>query len=229
MIFLNKFINIPNKKRMVIYTAIFGDYDNLSDPPYSNECDFVCFTDNQKLQSNVYKIVVGPSNYLDPRKSAKIYKIRPDLFLQEYDYSVWIDGSVVIKDKKFYKFAYKIIKKYDMAFLKHPDRNCLYNEADACINLQKDDAQKIIKQTERYKKDNYPTRNGLIAGGVIFRNNKSRKVQEINENWWDEIMQGSIRDQLSFNYVAWKNNFKYFEINKPLWDNEFFIINNHNF
>jgi len=29
------------------------------------------------------------------------------------------------------------------------------------------------------------------------------------EDWWTEIKYGSRRDQLSFDYVAWKNEFEY--------------------
>jgi hypothetical protein len=29
------------------------------------------------------------------------------------------------------------------------------------------------------------------------------------EDWWIEIKYGSKRDQLSFNYIAWKNGFNF--------------------
>ena len=29
-------------------------------------------------------------------------------------------------------------------------------------------------------------------------------VAEFNEMWWEEILHGSVRDQLSFDYVRWQ-------------------------
>ena len=41
------------KNNVVIYTAIFGDYDDLKEPPkkLARNCDFICFTNNKKLKS----------------------------------------------------------------------------------------------------------------------------------------------------------------------------------
>ena len=136
------------------------------------------------------------------------------MFLPDYKYSIWVDGSVVIKTENFYNLARYILKNNEMAFLKHPDRNCIYEEMKICIEPQKDDQKIITQQIKGCKREGYPEKNGLIAGGIIFRRNKSQKVKIINEEWWREIKQKSLRDQLSFNYVAWKNNFKYFVITR---------------
>jgi len=32
---------------------------------------------------------------------------------------------------------------------------------------------------------------------------------QLNEAWWREIEAGSVRDQLSFNYCAWRLGFAY--------------------
>jgi hypothetical protein len=42
------------------------------------------------------------------------------------------------------------------------------------------------------------------------------------EDWWTEIKYGSRRDQLSFNYVAWKNNLKFNYIEGDSRDNKYF-------
>ena len=34
-------------------------------------------------------------------------------------------------------------------------------------------------------------------------------IRRLNEAWWNEIVRGSRRDQLSFNYVAWKLGLSY--------------------
>ena len=42
------------------------------------------------------------------------------------------------------------------------------------------------------------------------------------EKWWNEVKYNSKRDQLSFNYVAWKQNLKFNYIDGDLRNNEFF-------
>ena len=56
--FLKK-IKPKKEKAVVFYTAIFGEYDLLKEPPkkLTTKCDFLCFTDNEKLRSKYYKII----------------------------------------------------------------------------------------------------------------------------------------------------------------------------
>jgi len=91
--------------------------------------------------------------------------------------------------------------------VKHTHRSCIYEEAVACIQMRKDSSEIINSQMMRYGKEGYPPVNGLIAGRVIIRHHNNKKIISIMEDWWNEILNGSRRDQLSFNYVMWKNDF----------------------
>ena len=63
------------------------------------------------------------------------------------------------------------------------------------------------KQVERYKIEGYPENLGLSECTVILRRH-TNQIKEFNEAWWEEIKNGSRRDQLSFDYVARKMNLK---------------------
>jgi len=216
------------KRKVVVYSAIFGNYDELNEPPEERrDIDYIIFTDNKNLKSKFYKVIACKPISSDPARSAKIYKIMPHLFLSNYDYSVWIDGSVLLKSG-FHKLIDLCIKNnYEMAFFKHPERDCIYQEGEACINYKKDESNIIKKQISKYRRENYPEHNGLISGGFIFRKNKSSRVIAINKYWWEEIKNYSKRDQLSFNYVAWRYNFIYQVINDEIWDNQYFKVLEH--
>lgn len=42
------------KNKFVVYTALFGNYDDLIDPKENYEgCDFICFTDQKHLTSDI--------------------------------------------------------------------------------------------------------------------------------------------------------------------------------
>ena len=109
---VNKLLNVPlyykyeaNKKlledvknkKIVIYTAFTGNYDNLKDPEYIDEnCDYVCFTDNPHIKSSIWKIIPMGHYNLDNNRKAKQYKLFPHKYLSQYEYSFWLDGSFQI-------------------------------------------------------------------------------------------------------------------------------------
>ena len=82
--------------KLVVYTAIFGGKDELIEAPCFPSVDFVCFTDDPKLTSRTWKVVLAAeAASADPRSGAKLYKILPHRFFPDYDCSLWIDGTHV--------------------------------------------------------------------------------------------------------------------------------------
>ena len=82
----------------VIYTAIFGKYDDLPTPQYiPDNWDFICFTDGD-IKSDVWNIKKTTPLYEDSTRTARKYKILPHRFLQGYENSIWIDGNFLIKN-----------------------------------------------------------------------------------------------------------------------------------
>jgi hypothetical protein len=214
--------------KIVIYTAIFGDYDNLRDPDYiSKDYDYFCFTDNQKLQSNTWKINLI-SKTEDPVRTAKYYKIHPHLLFQDYDYSLWIDANIILqKEIEPLIEALEASQKALMTF-QHEEhsgkRNCIYDEAETMTELKRDHPETIKKQISKYKKEGYPENNGLISSGVMLRKHNSSELRKPMDDWFLEIETHSLRDQISFNYIAHKNNLEYSTFPWPVIDNPYFKL-----
>src|SRR3954452_11693422 len=82
---------------------------------------------------------------------------------------------------------------------RHPQRDCVYAEALACIELGMDDPAVIFRQVRRYALDGFAEGAGLPAGGGLPRRH-SGAVASFNGLWEAEFEQGSRRDQLS---VSW--------------------------
>lgn len=216
-----------SKKKHCIYTAIFGGKDELKEISFpERNVDYICFTD-QDINSKTWQIIKVPPLFDKPRMSAKIFKILPHLFVRDYDYTLWIDGAFVTKNFKMKALVKKYLKNENFALIIHPDRICLYEEAKVCIEWKLDDEATIKKQVEQYNKEGYPKNNGLSACGFLLRKNKSEGVKIFDNAWWTEIKNGSIRDQISFNYVAWKHDFPFCTINQNYWDNDFVKWKNH--
>ena len=168
--------------------------------------------------------------YGDSTRCARKYKLLPHRYLKEYDVSLWVDGNINIHGN-IDDFIESNLRLSNIAVYDHMQcfdkRNCIYQEAQAIFYFGnkngnfKDNPVTIQKQMERYLTDSYPEQNGLISSGVILRKHNSTDVIDCMEHWWNEVKYGSKRDQLSFNYSAWKTELKYTWIHGDIRDNNF--------
>ena len=207
------FKNIPileNKKnkKIAVYTAIFGNSDKLNEPhKIENEIDYFCFTDNSSLVSDKWNVIILPSIFHNPRMSARALKILSHKFMTNYEFSVWIDGSIKIINS-IDKFVFKFCEVENFCAFSHPNRDCIYREALVCQLQGRDKFKTISNQMKWYKKLGYPKNNGLLMSGILVRQNNEQDVKTLNEEWWNVVENYSNRDQLSLNFVLWKYRIK---------------------
>ncbi|MFM6976260.1 MAG: glycosyltransferase domain-containing protein [Sphingobacteriaceae bacterium] len=205
--------------KIVIYTAIFGDSETLFPQPTLTGVDFICFSDRPHATKGWQVRVVHPPFGDDHVRNNRYYKILPHLSLKEYDYSIYIDGNFMILRSPL-KLLNTQMQDCHMLLFDHQQtktdpRNCIYKEEEAIIALYrskgvlKDDLETIRSQIDFYRSKGYPENNGLIKGGILIRKHMEPDVIQVMERWWYFIENYSKRDQLSFNYVAWENNFSF--------------------
>ena len=207
----------------IIYTTIFGGYDDITKPTLPNNWDWKCFSEENSIPL-----------YTDNTRNAKKFKVLPHRYLEDYEYSIFIDGNMYVVGN-----VDELIEKYlsdsNIAFFDHnknrmDPRDCIYDEYNAIMDLGKNDPNQNFKdnpqvmydQVKRYQDEGYPSHNGLITGMVILRRHNEKDCIRVMEDWWTEIKYGSKRDQLSFNYVAWKNNTKFNYMDGDSRNNEYF-------
>jgi len=140
------------------------------------------------------------------RRDARKHKVLSHLYT-DTPVSVWIDGGRRI-NKNPIPFIKQALKKSDLLAGVHGGRDCIYDEAHKCISVNKGNTFLILAQIEKYRKEGYPRHNGMINSTVLIRR-LTPAVIKFEIDWWNEIKNGCCRDQVSFNYVAWKNDFKY--------------------
>ena len=76
---------------------------------------------------------------------------------------------------------------------------------------------------ERYLSEGYPRNNGLVVQMEVLRRHNADDVINSMETHWDELKYNSKREQLSFNYIAWKTNLKFSYIQGDSRDNDYFL------
>lgn len=221
-------LNVMNKK--VIYTCITGNYEPLIELPYKEEgFDYICFTDNKEMTSETWEIrqIELDKSFETPRRLQRYVKINTHKFLPEYDISIWVDGNIPIIGN-----LGEMIEKYHETYLTtfhHPYRYCIYDEGTACAIAKKDNPMVILKHMLKYTKEKYPKKNGLVETKMIIRNHNEKDCVDLMESWSTELDNGSLRDQLSFNYVLWKQNKVVNLIDEKIIDGKYIkIVCGHN-
>lgn len=207
---------------MIIYTAIFSDYEKLKEPMVITPgWRYVCYTD-QPFTSNVWEIVSSPSlTHNDPIRHARAFKILPlDI---ECDKSIYIDGSFSINCDLNEYWAKHF--RSPMTVISHPIRQDIYDEAIACIRNGRGNERDIGRQISKYKSEGMPEHNGLIQSGIILREN-TEQVRLFCKLWFEQIAL-STRDQLGFAYAEWVSKIKWPRIEWDYRKGQEFIFTSH--
>ncbi len=210
-----------DKVRTVVYTAITGNYDTLKEPLFEADgLTYVCITDNPDIKSKVWNIESIKNSRLDHIHLARHIKMNPHHYFPEYEVSIWVDGKYQIMDD-LRTYAAKYQGHSDILCFPHPERNCICDETAACIFAGKGDKKEMIIQVSQYLREGYPVNSGLYETGCLVRNHNHDNVKLLMNQWEEEIMKHSYRDQLSFPYICWKNGFApdicNLDINRNQW------------
>jgi len=175
-------LSIVPDKTIKVYTSITGEKDEPRD-------DIEVF--------DFYPYMVLPVH------QAKVFKVLSHQFIEDADYSIWLDGNIkLLIDPDF--LVQEWLWGYDIAVWKHFGRDCIYDEASEIERLWKGKIPLVREQVEHYRKQGHPEHWGLAECNVIVRKHTDA-VKRFNDAWWSEICRWSWRDQLSFPYVARTN------------------------
>jgi hypothetical protein len=198
--------------KIVVYTAIFGGIKDVLRPPIDWPEDdpdvrLVCFTDREKYQdAEHWEVLPAVFKQPNPRRTARQHKCLSHVLFPEADWVLWVDGCLRIKINP--REIVEEHQKEKLVTFKHMERTCLYQELQACIRLRKDNEKIMRNQVDKYRQRGYPPYNGLGETTAVLRRHCSA-IEKFNEAWWNEIDNNSLRDQLSFDYVAYKLKIPY--------------------
>lgn len=168
--------------KKVLYTCVTPGYDTVVPQSVPEDWELRVFS--------------GSDPSLSAQRQARNVKLCPHWFF-EFDVCIWFDGNCRIVDPTFYE------RTEDLVLLKHPDRSNILQEAAACKRLSKATPKEIDVQVATYLRHGMPRDLPLPATGAVFRRN-TQQIISFCEEWWHQLSEYTARDQLSFNYVAWK-------------------------
>lgn len=195
---------------MVIYTVLLGDKESLGSPLSALDgkagsdlhIDFICFTDNRALASDVWKFVYIDNHNLPAEKLSRRPKALPHEYLSDWTHSLYIDNVVTFKRLPCTQDLVTE-RPYLFKVFRHSHRANLQQEADAIVMLGYDDVDTVCGQLDFYAgirplESIVP----IHTCTVILRSHLHPAVIAHGIAWWEQILCFSKRDQMSFDFAA---------------------------
>lgn len=180
------------EKEITVYTSIIGGFDKLIEDQVTENADFVAYTDQT---SETWDVRKPYDKFKDNRRNSRIQKLMPHLFIRS-EYSIYLDGNIKLKVPA-QKLIDEFLKDKDIAVFRHAGRDCVYDEATACVSLVKGNFDDLRAQVSDYAENAWMPHKGLAECGMIIRRN-TEEVARWNEKWWAHYCRYSERDQISF-------------------------------
>jgi hypothetical protein len=215
--------------RLAIYTVLTGAKENLGNPitrlqtVYTDlKIEFICFTDNPALASDVWQCRPLDTHCLPPEKSSRRPKALPHEYLAEYDYSLYIDNICEFKRLPTKLDLQKPLStEYVYRLYSHSTRRALIEEAIAICSLGYDTAENVINQLNTYERE-LPLKDvsPIHTCTVLLRQHNHPDVVRHGSLWWDHILNFSKRDQMSFDFCRIKTKLKVYTLEGTKFEND---------
>lgn len=196
-------------KRLVIYTCITGGYDRIADPGYTVPwADYIVFSP-EKLESGIWQW--RPLQHIDKdnTRTSRWHKLNPHLLFPDSDYSLWIDGNIIIKDSAFYESVEKLMdsgEKY--AAILHPKGGNIVDEAKRILHNDKESMCRLARVLRHLRSENFPKNSAIYETNILLRAHNDTEVKKSDELWWASLSEYTSRDQMTHSYSLWKCGIK---------------------
>jgi FkbM family methyltransferase len=190
------------EKRHCVYTVMLGRYERLNEQPVAARSDipFLCLTDDPDLRSDTWQLrLVTPLFGTDHVRSQRTLKLRPHIYLPDFDASLYIDNTVLLSEPPERVFE-TFENQPGFALAAHSFRETVLDEFLAVVDAARDDPGRVFEQLNHYML-NCPDvlQHKPYWTGLMLRDHHHHAVQNVHEIWWSHVMRYSRRDQLAIN------------------------------
>lgn len=185
---------------LVIYSALYGGYEEPKVQPDLG-VPLVIYTDDPHLVAPGWEVRHEPlHNVAGSMMRSRLWKCRPDLAVAEAEVTIWIDASMTVTRPDMAGELRSRLGGQDALFMRHPWRDCIYDEVVAAAVAPKYRSQPMTAQVAEYRRHGHPTHGGLIACGMMVRRNNDQ-TRDLGDEWFQEQQRWSYMDQLSLPYL----------------------------
>ncbi len=194
-----------------VFTARIGPQAGpLHEPTVRGDgVEYYCATDTPIDATSLWQpLPISACEAQDPVRASRRVKLCLHTVVEQVapscDAYLWLDAAYELHVDP-HSFLFTVLQG-DLGVLAHPQRTSIAAEAVAIAGRHRPPRPPLLllcEQAARYIRAGYPDRK-LSTAGLLVRRHDARTVQ-FNEAWWQEFTtQGHTRDQMSFDYLAWK-------------------------
>lgn len=190
----------------VLYAVLCGEYDVPRRAPQTPEgwrCYY--FTDLPPAWVEGLGWIHVPLDPSAGRTASLVnrwYKTHPHLLFPSDECSVYVDANVEVRDVSHFESVLSGGALISAA--RYRARRCAYDEGAHVVRKGADTPRNVTAMMDLLRSDGYPAARGMHWNNVMARRHRDERVVRAMEEWWRHISERSHRDQLSFDYVAWK-------------------------
>lgn len=210
---------------MIAVTCIYGAYDQPKphvDHPAVSE--WLCYTDNAELVADDWTVIYAPLNFANPRLNAKWWKTH--LPLGDDGRVLWLDGSVIVIDPGYIDEVIRCLDLAPLAMFRHPDRDCIYDEAYVSSLMTKYIGHDVGAQVEFYRRIyGWPAHAGLWASTTFGA--RPGEIADFGAAWFSHNELLTYQDQLSLPVLLERYGITPEPIKGDLWRNDWFRLARH--
>lgn len=186
---------------VTVLTSVYGSHDQLPPAPEQTVgAKWLYVTDSDEDVPG-WERIHEPRPHMHPRMAAKVAKCLPWQYA-ETDTVVWMDGSCRLLRRDVLELVLRVTEGHPLSQIRHPWRDCCFDEAEASQPIPKYQPYPILAQAEHYRRLGHPEHWGLWATGfMVWRTDGSwstrEKLVEFGEDWLCEQARWSYQDQIS--------------------------------
>ena len=199
-------------RKVVVYSCLIGDYDQVATFNKQKGYDYILFTD-LKIKNTNWSVFPIPDEVLKLNvsdiKKQRYMKIHPHKFFRNYDLSLYIDANYVIKGD-LDDYLINTLNPIDHIYIPHLQFGKGIKQAiEKAIEKKLDDSNLLKEVMDRYNKLNILSKSGIVNAGLIIRKHNTKDCIKLMEKWWEEVRDYSHVDGFAFNYAGYKTGVRF--------------------
>ncbi|ABV17854.1 MULTISPECIES: hypothetical protein [Bacteria] len=197
-------------KKIAIYKVVIGAYDSitLDSLKTAESTSSLCFehfliSDQYIEVPETWTLIQISRKFVSPAVENRYYKMGVPSIFDDYDYSIYLDGNIVINDDLTNLIKKIIIDDHYIYAYPHFKNSTIKEEIENCFVFSRISWYDMLK-IKRKLKYNLNEKVGFECG-VLIRKKRNKELDDLFKTWFELYFNNIRRDQFYFSIALKKH------------------------